>query len=129
MFCIDVRSESFRRHIEEQGPYDTFGFAGFFGIPISHQAFDSEERSDLCPVLLSPKHAVTEVPRMGEEQSLEQYSAGSRWNQLGHHLFHDLKRNPVGSLMVIDVLGLFFSLGLLGKTLILEALPCDNFVD
>jgi uncharacterized protein YbcC (UPF0753/DUF2309 family) len=120
VFCIDVRSESFRRHVEEQGPYDTFGFAGFFGIPMSHQAFDSEERSDLCPVLLSPKHAVTEVPRMGEEQSLEKYSAGSRWNQLGHHLFHDLKRNPVGSLMVIDVLGLFFSLGLLGKTLILK---------
>ena len=120
VFCIDVRSESFRRHIEEQGPYDTFGFAGFFGIPMSHQAFDSEERSDLCPVLLSPKHAVTEVPRMGVEQSLEQYSAGSRWNQLGHHLFHDLKRNPVGSLMVIDVLGLFFSLSLLGKTLVLK---------
>ena len=120
VFCMDVRSESFRRHIEEQGPYDTYGFAGFFGIPISHQAFDSEERSDLCPVLLSPKHAVTEVPRMGEEPSLERYSAGSRWNQLGHHLFHDLKSNPVGSLMVIDVLGLFFSLGLLGKTLILK---------
>jgi len=120
VFCIDVRSESFRRHIEEQGPYDTFGFAGFFGIPISHQAFDSEERSDLCPVLLSPKHAVTEVPRMGEEHSLEKYSAGSRWNQFGHHLFHDLKRNPVGSLMVIDVFGLFFSVGLLGKTLILK---------
>ena len=120
VFCIDVRSESFRRHIEAQGPYDTYGFAGFFGIPISHQAFDSEERSDLCPVLLSPKHAVTEVPRMGEEPSLERYSAGSRWNQLGHHLFHDLKSNPVGSLMVIDVLGLFFSLGLLGKTLILK---------
>ena len=120
VFCIDVRSESFRRHIEAQGPYETFGFAGFFGIPINHQAFDSEERSDLCPVLLSPKHAVTEIPRSGEEPALQKYSTGTRWNQLGHHLFHDLKRNPVGSLMVIDVLGLFFSLGLIGKTLILK---------
>ena len=50
----------------------------------------------------------------------EDIPSGSRWNQLGHHLFHDLKSNPVGSLMVIDVLGLFFSLGLLGKTLILK---------
>jgi len=118
VFCIDVRSESFRRHIEAQGPYETFGFAGFFGIPISHQAFDSEERSALCPVLLSPNHAVTEIPRSGEEQALQRYSSGTRWHQLGHHLFHDLKHNPVGSLMLIDVLGLFFSVGLIGKTLI-----------
>ncbi|MEX2492905.1 MAG: DUF2309 domain-containing protein [Nitrospirales bacterium] len=120
VFCIDVRSESFRRHIEAQGPYETFGFAGFFGIPVNHQAFDNEERSDLCPVLLSPKHAVGEIPRPGEQHSLQHYSTGTRWNQLGHHLFHDLKRNPIGSLVVIDVLGLFFSLGLIGKTLFLK---------
>ncbi|TFG62574.1 MAG: DUF2309 domain-containing protein, partial [Nitrospirales bacterium] len=120
VFCIDVRSESFRRHIEAQGPYETFGFAGFFGIPINHQAFDREERADLCPVLLSPKHAVSEKPRSDEESALQKYVTGTRWNQFGHHVFHDLKRNPVGSLMVIDVLGLFFSLGLIGKTLILK---------
>jgi len=120
VFCIDVRSESFRRHIEAQGPYETFGFAGFFGIPISHQAFDSEDRLALCPVILSPNHAVTEIPRSGEEQSLQNYSSGSRWHQLGHHVFHDLKHNPIGSMMLIDVLGFFFSLGLIGKAMILK---------
>ncbi len=118
VFCIDVRSESFRRHIEAQGPYETFGFAGFFGIPISHQAFDSHERSALCPVLLSPNHAVTEMPRSGEDHALEKYSSGTRWYQMGHHLFHDLKHHPIGSMMVIDVMGLFFSVGLVGKTLL-----------
>ena len=118
VFCIDVRSESFRRHIEAQGPYETFGFAGFFGIPLSHQAFDSHERSYLCPVLLTPNHAVTETPRSGAGPALEKYSSGTRWYQLGHHLFHDLKHNPIGSMMVIDVLGFFFSLGLVGKTLL-----------
>ena len=121
VFCIDVRSESFRRHVEAQGPYETFGFAGFFGIPLSHQAFDSEERAALCPVLLSPKHAVTEIPRLGEEQAVQQYATGTRWHQLGHHVFHDLKHHPVGSMMLIDVLGFFFSLGLMGKTLIPKA--------
>ena len=118
VFCIDVRSESFRRHVEAQGPYETFGFAGFFGIPLNHQAFDSEERAALCPVLLTPKHAVTEIPRLGEEQAVQQYATGTCWHQLGHHVFHDLKHHPVGSMMLIDVLGFFFSLGLLGKTLI-----------
>lgn len=116
VFCIDVRSESFRRHIEASGPYETFGFAGFFGISISHQAFDSDRRADLCPVLLTPNHAVTETPRSGESAALDKYSSGTRWAQLGHHFFHDLKHHPIGSMMVIDVLGFFFSLGLVGKT-------------
>ena len=118
VLCIDVRSESFRRHIEAQGPYETFGFAGFFAIPLSHQAFDSDQRAFLCPVLLTPNHAVTETPRPGEETALEMYSSGTRWQELGHHVFHDLKHHPIGSMMVIDVLGFFFSLGLVGKTLV-----------
>ncbi|MFT4579799.1 MAG: hypothetical protein ACI9UO_002647 [Nitrospinales bacterium] len=117
VFCIDVRSESFRRHIEAQGPYETLGFAGFFGISISHQPFDSIQRGLLCPVLLTPSHAVTETPRSGEEAALEKYSSGTRWSLLGDHLFHHMKHHPVGSMMAIDVLGLFFSLGLAGKTL------------
>jgi hypothetical protein len=117
-FCIDVRSESFRRHIEAQDSYETFGFAGFFGIPISHQAFDSDQRSSLCPVLLTPGHAVTETPRSGEGVALEKYSSATRWRQLGCHFFHDLKHHPIGSMMVIDVLGIFFSMGLVGKTLL-----------
>lgn len=118
VFCIDVRSESFRRHIEAQGPYGTFGFAGFFGISISHQAFDSDRRADLCPVLLIPNHAVMETPRSGERAALDKYSSVTRWGQLAHHIFHDLKHHPIGSMMVIDVFGFFFSLGLVGKTLL-----------
>ena len=117
-FCIDVRSESFRRHIENQGSYETFGFAGFFGIPISHQAFDSDQRASLCPVILTPGHAVTEIPRPGEGAALKKYSSATRWSQLGGHLFHNLKHHPIGSMMLIDVLGIFFSMGLVGKTLL-----------
>ncbi|MEO2048259.1 MAG: DUF2309 domain-containing protein [Pirellulales bacterium] len=116
VFCIDVRSEPFRRHVEAQGPYETYGFAGFFGLPISHQPFDSSGHAALCPVILTPKFAVHEIPRSGEQEPLQTYASGSRWNQLGHHLFHDLKRNPIGSFMLIDALGLFFSLRLIGKT-------------
>ena len=116
VFCIDVRSESFRRHIEAQGPYETFGFAGFFGIPIYYQAFDSNQCGSLCPVLLTPDKAVKETPRPGVEAALEKYFSFSRWFRLGHHFFHDLKHHPIGSMMTIDVLGFFLSLGLVGKT-------------
>ena len=118
IFCIDARSEPFRRHLESQGPYETFGYAGFFGVPMSHQAFDSTDRLALCPVLLKPGHAVAESPRSGEQGPLQAYASGTRWRRLGDELFHDLKQNPISSFMLIDALGLLFSIGLIGKTLL-----------
>ncbi|MEM0955409.1 MAG: DUF2309 domain-containing protein [Pseudomonadota bacterium] len=116
-FCIDVRSEPFRRHFEATGPIQTFGYAGFFGIPIDHRSFDTEESFPLCPVLLSPSNALLELPRAGQEDAVKRYATGSRWAELGEHLFHDLKHNPIAAFLLVDVLGLFFSVGLFGKTL------------
>lgn len=61
VFCIDVRSESIRRAIEAQGNYETFGFAGFFGVFAAVKDIDSEEFSPACPVLVEPKHKISEV--------------------------------------------------------------------
>ena len=116
-FCIDVRSEPFRRHLEAAGAIETFGYAGFFGIPISHRSYDAEESFPLCPVLLSPGSVVYELPRAGQQEALSKYASGSRWMQLGEKLFHDMKHSPVASFLLVDVLGLFFSAALVGKTL------------
>ena len=120
LFCIDARSEPFRRHLEAQGPYETFGYAGFFGIPVSHQAFDATGRLALCPVLLKPSFAVNEGPRAGAQAPLQRYASGSRWRRLGDELFHDLKANPISAFLLVDALGFFFSLGLVGKTLVMK---------
>jgi len=117
-FCIDVRSEPFRRHFEAAGVIETFGYAGFFGIPISHRSFDKEESFPLCPVLLSPGNATYELPRAGQQEALAKYASGSRWMRFGEHLFHDMKHSPVASFLLVDVLGLFFSIALFGKTLL-----------
>lgn len=61
VFCIDVRSEPFRKQLEAQGPWETFGFAGFFGIPISLTKDHSSEKYPSCPVLLKPAHHVEEI--------------------------------------------------------------------
>ena len=120
-FCIDVRSEPFRRHLEAAGAIETYGYAGFFGIPISHRSYDAEESFPLCPVLLSPGSVLYELPRAGQQEALAKYASGSRWMQLGEKLFHDMKHSPVASFLLVDVLGLFFSAALLGKTLFRRA--------
>ena len=62
VFCIDVRSEPFRRALESTGDYQTLGFAGFFGIPVQITDSVTGESHASCPVLLSPKHEVVESP-------------------------------------------------------------------
>ncbi len=54
-FCIDVRSEVFRRSLESVNPnIQTIGFAGFFGLTTSHQRFASDVEELRLPVLLNP---------------------------------------------------------------------------
>lgn len=54
-FCIDVRSEVFRRALESLDPaITTLGFAGFFGLAVSHRRLASDVPEARCPVLLSP---------------------------------------------------------------------------
>lgn len=62
VFCIDVRSEPFRKALEQQGNYETLGFAGFFGLPISIHNNIKGEHYASCPVLLQPSHEVGELP-------------------------------------------------------------------
>nr|WP_199900008.1 DUF2309 domain-containing protein [Rhodopseudomonas sp. B29] len=54
-FCIDVRSEVFRRALESLDPgIQTLGFGGFFGLRIAHRRFASDVVENRYPVLLTP---------------------------------------------------------------------------
>jgi uncharacterized protein YbcC (UPF0753/DUF2309 family) len=54
-FCIDVRSEVFRRALESvNSEIQTLGFAGFFGLTASHRRFASDVQELRLPVLLNP---------------------------------------------------------------------------
>jgi uncharacterized protein YbcC (UPF0753/DUF2309 family) len=67
VFCIDARSEGLRRHLETRGPYETFGFAGFYQLVVRHRALCSTHDARLCPVPLTPTKAITERPVAGTE--------------------------------------------------------------
>ncbi len=54
-FCIDVRSEVFRRNLESLDPgIRTLGFAGFFGLPVAHRPHGTDTPQAHLPVLLNP---------------------------------------------------------------------------
>jgi len=54
-FCIDVRSEVLRRALESLDPgIRTLGFAGFFGLGVSHRRFASDIEEFRLPPQLAP---------------------------------------------------------------------------
>lgn len=63
MFCLDEREESIRRHLEEIDPQiQTHGTAGFYGIAVNYTGIDDGSGAALCPIVVTPRHAVRELP-------------------------------------------------------------------
>lgn len=61
VFCIDVRSEVYRRNLEQTNDkIQTFGFAGFFGFPVNFLPLGKNKTKAQTPVLLAPKLTVFE---------------------------------------------------------------------
>lgn len=61
IFCIDVRSEVYRRNLEQTNPQiQTLGFAGFFGFPVNFYPLGKQNRKIQSPALLIPKLKIVE---------------------------------------------------------------------
>jgi uncharacterized protein YbcC (UPF0753/DUF2309 family) len=79
-FCIDVRSEVFRRALESVDPsIRTLGFAGFFGMTVSHKGFASDVEELRLPVLLNPgAHSCSSDAGSGSDDLVSRYAARSK---------------------------------------------------
>jgi len=61
VFCIDVRSEVYRRALEAASPaVQTLGFAGFFAMFVAYRPLGSEMVRPRLPGLLAPELCVTD---------------------------------------------------------------------
>ena len=118
VYCIDVRSEPFRRHLESVGPHETFGFAGFFAAFIRYRAWGKEHDTEQFPVIMRAKNEVREIPRSYLDRKVSKHAARSKWVHAGHTLLHDLKENVVTPYVMVESLGWFYGLPIFGKTLI-----------
>jgi len=105
IFCIDVRSEILRRHLEAQAPaVQTLGFAGFFGISLEWQADGAA--SARCPVLLKPAVALRAHAAAPPSSALKK-----------------LQSAPAAAFTFVETLGLGYAIGLIGDALGLRSAP------
>ena len=117
VFCIDVRSEPFRRAIESLGHYETFGFAGFFGLPVRIDEFDNNKNKDCCPVLLKPKFVIKEMPAAANKGDFERYQRGRTLINNCKSLYTQLKHNVCTPFALVESLGIWCGLNMTLKSL------------
>ena len=82
-FCIDVRSEVFRRALEAADPgVATLGFAGFFGLATAHRRFASDVVEKRLPVLLNPGvGSVAKGTEAADDAQRYRARAGRAWGR------------------------------------------------
>jgi uncharacterized protein YbcC (UPF0753/DUF2309 family) len=110
-FCIDVRSEVYRRALEAQNDrIQTLGFAGFFGLPIEYQPVGSEISRPQLPGLL--RSAIKVTPLTGKEkltQIKEKLNKKARWSEWGYA--------PPATFSMVEATGVLYAFKLLKNSL------------
>ena len=109
-FCIDVRSEVYRRALEQVVPgVETIGFAGFFGYPIEYVPIGRETGGAHCPVLLTPAFTITETVN-GADLAEETEVLGLRLlRRRATKAWKSFKQSAVSSFTYVEAMGLAFA--------------------
>ena len=116
-FCIDVRSEVYRRALESVCPHvETIGVAGFFGLPLEYLPFGQTRGESRCPVLLKPtlvaQETLSGVSDQAKQQALRLRVARHRVAQA----WKSFKASAVSCFAYVETFGLLFALKIIGDS-------------
>lgn len=117
VFCIDTRSEVIRRHVEQSGNYETFGYAGFFGIPMDYQDYDTGLYRKSCPPILESAYQVCEQPKEKREGHAQHFHRHQGLLKSYKSFINKLKKNAPASFGFVEGAGAFYGLSLFSRTL------------
>ncbi|WP_138419413.1 DUF2309 domain-containing protein [Aquibacillus sediminis] len=122
-FCIDVRSEPFRRQLEQEGPFETIGIAGFFGVPIATSELGSNHSHASLPVILKPQHKIKEF---ADETELTSYQQRKQTVHSISYTFKKMKQNVLASLLLPELSGPWLSLQMVARSFVPR--KADRFI-
>ncbi len=118
VFCIDTRSELIRRHVESKGNYETFGYAGFFGIAMDYKNVKDGLTRKSCPPILDSSYKVSEIPQSNKEHQLAAIERKNENFRFIDYFLRRMKNMLPSAFGYVEGSGLFYGLSLLVRTLI-----------
>lgn len=117
VFCIDTRSELIRRHIESKGNYETYGYAGFFGIAMDYENLNDGIIRKSCPPIVSSAYKVLETKQENKGDKLKAYKKKNEIFRFADYFLKRMKNMLPSAFGYVEGSGLYYGLSLLARTL------------
>lgn len=115
-FCIDVRSEVYRRALEQaSAQVITGGFAGFFGLPIEYRPLATCAARPQLPGLLAPALQVTDSTGQAHSDEVISGQRQTRLTRAGY--WQVFERLPASAFSLVETLGMAYAGKLIGRSL------------
>lgn len=107
IFCIDVRSEVYRRNLEQaDDTIETLGFAGFFAFPIKYVPIGHQGGEANCPVLLPTGPTIME--QMPDSDQQQKALSGRIFNRQMQQVWKSFKSGAVTCFSFVSPMGLSY---------------------
>ena len=117
VFCIDTRSELIRRHVENKGHYETFGYAGFFGIAMDYENLNDGFIRKSCPPIVGSAYLVSEVAQPNKIAKVEAFQQRKEVLQFKDYFLKRMKNMLPSAFGFVEGSGLFYGLSLTARTI------------
>ncbi len=118
-FCIDVRSEVFRRALEgvAHTQCETIGFAGFFGFPIEYIPLGHDSGGAQCPVLLTPSGVIVETVVGASNDAAAEAARARLLDRRSRNAWKAFKTSAISCFGFVGPIGLAYLPKLVGDAL------------
>ncbi len=118
VFCIDTRSERIRRTIEQTGDYETFGYAGFFGVAMEYQHPEKNISDKSCPPIVDAEFEAREEIRPDQQEAADDFDFYNTLHKAFNEFRFTLKNNIPASFGYVESGGFFYGLSMILRTLL-----------
>ena len=117
VFCIDTRSELMRRNVEATGNYETFGFAGFFGIAMDYTNFENGLSQKSCPPIVPTAYQVSEISQKDKAGQIIKLKKRIERQKFAKYFLTRMKNMLPSAFGYVEGSGIFYGFSLLSRTL------------
>ncbi len=118
VFCIDTRSESIRRHVEASGNYETFGYAGFFGIAMDYESPGNGHVHKACPPIVPSSYVVRETVTQAKKEAKKDFDRRYGLRVFWNYFLKRMKNMLPSTFGFVEGAGFLYGMNLVSRTLL-----------